>query len=486
MKAMKIGCSALLAAGLLTGCVPHDIQPSARLQLDGPAAGTAIEHASRGDWPHADWWKAYGDPQLDALLVRALADNPRLAIAADRIRAAQAAAGVIKSATQPALRFEAASIHTHFSENEIFPPPLGGGDFWDNSAQLALSYELDIWGRDEQNLKAALAAVEIGSYEQRVAQLALTGAIVRSYVELALRFELKDNQLAILDDQRRTLDIAQRRFAAGIGTELETQEIAVEIAATRAELQQLDLQIATLRESLGALSGGGPVAGAAIARPALRLDAVATLPSAIPADLIGRRPDVVAERWRVERAADLVGVAKARFYPNINLRAFAGMVSFGFSKFFDASSANVGAGPALSVPLFDGGNLRAGLDAQTAVFDAAVHSYNATVLDALSDVSTQLVALDGLQRVRSERAAALAAATRAHELAQQAFRAGLTDSLNVLHTQTALSGQRNALAAIDSQRLAHWAALNQALGGGLLDAGDAEFPRNAMIERSDP
>lgn len=465
---------------LLSGCIaPGARQSSSAMrranELD---AGRAISNAAvRSEtWPQSDWWKMYGDPQLDALLERALADNPRLAIAVDRIAEAQALAGHARASTLPTLRAEASSIHTHFSENEIFPPPLGGGDFWDNSAQLMLSYDLDVWGRDEKNLAAALAAVQVSRYDAQTARLILAGTIVRNYAALALQFELKDSGLAILDDRQRTLAIIQRRIAAGIGTELEAQEIITEIAAEHAELEQIDMRIALLRHTLGALTGAGPGAGDALQRPRLQLDRMVELPSSIPADLLGRRPDVVAELWRVERASDNIDVAKAAFYPNINLRAFAGLVSFGFSKFFDASSESTGVGPAISLPIFDGGNLRSGLRARTAEYDAAVHAYNATLVDALTDIANQLTTLEALQRVERERNAALNAATRAHQLALQAFAAGLTDSLNVLHTQTALSMQRSLLADVHFQQLASWAALNQALGGGLSPASAETMP----------
>ena len=471
---------AIAAALLLTGCVePGAISPAAQLQQANQLAGggdIAAAETRSAAWPAPDWWKSYRDPQLDRLIERALADNPRLAIATDRIAEAQASAGATRANTLPGVHGEASSIHTHFSENEIFPPPLGGGDFWDNSSQLVFAYDLDLWGRDEKALQAALAGVQISAYEEQTARLALAGSIVRSYAALALQFELRDNGAAILDDQQRTLEIVRQRIAAGIGTELEAQEVTTEIAAERAELEQIDMHIALLRHALGTLSGAGPGAGDALQRPQLQLDRVGSLPSSIPADLLGRRPDVVAERWRVERAGATVDSAKAAFYPNINLRAFAGLVSFGFSKFFDASSESIGVGPAISLPIFDGGHLRSDLQARSAEYDAAVHAYNATLLDALTDVSNQMTTINALQRIDRERSAALAAATRAHQLAVQAFRAGLTDSLNVLHTQTALSLQRNLLADVHFQQLASSAALSQSLGGGLLPSGAAENP----------
>lgn len=462
---MRTSLRICVLAAALTGCsAPRDIQPQAEARV--PAAGATIAAAQPGAWPRATWWHVYGDAQLDALVEKALADSPRLAVAADRIAQARAATGSARAALQPTVRGEASSIHTHFSENEVFPPPLGGGDFWDNTAQATFSYDLDLWGRDEQQLRAALAVEQIAQFDEQGARLALTNAIVQTYAQLALQFELDDNHRAILQDQQHTLDISQRRYTAGIGTELETQEIRTSIAESRAELEQIALRIALLRNRLGALTGGGPAAGDGIRRPELHIEHAATLPSSIPAELVGRRPDVVAERWRIERADANAAVARTAFYPNINLRAFAGLVSFGFSEFFDATSQTAGIGPALTLPLYDGGRRRSELQLRTSEYDAAVHTYNATLVDALQQVADEIAALQALERIAAEREQALNAATRARELSDIAFRAGLTDSLNVLHTQTALSAQRNLLAEARYRQVVAWAELNSALGGG--------------------
>lgn len=469
--------SLLLTA--LSGCtVPTDIKPSAHLQeANTLVAGRDLQNSpAAGPWPQSAWWESFGDPQLDALIDRAIASSPRLAMAADRIKMAQVATNLAHAGTQPSVRAEAAATHIHLTENEVLPPPEGGGDFWDNSAQLAFSYELDLWGRDAKIRAGSLADEQVSRYEAQVARLALAGAIVRSYAALALQYELQDNSRAILDDQEHTLSVTQRRVAAGIGTELESQEFIADIAATRATLEQIDARITVLRHALGALSGAGPGAGDSLSRPALHTDQIAQLPTAIPADLVGRRPDVLAQRWRVERSDATIGLSKTAFYPNINLHAFAGQLSFGFSKFLDASSENTGFGPAISLPLFDAGARRDTLQLRTLEFDAAVHAYNATLIDALTDIADQIASFEALARISQQRSAALRAAERAHQLALEAFRAGLTDSLNVLHTQTTLSTQRNQLADVHFQQMTTWAALNQALGGGLVDAAGKTEP----------
>src|SRR5262249_8318594 len=153
---LRIG---VLAAAVAGCSAPRDIQPQAEPRA--PAAGATIAAAQPGAWPRATWWRAYGDAQLDALIERALGDSPHLPAAADRIAPARAATGSARAALQPTVGGEASSIHVHYSENEVFPPPLGGGDFWDNTAQATFSYDLDLWGRDEQRLRAALAAEQV-------------------------------------------------------------------------------------------------------------------------------------------------------------------------------------------------------------------------------------------------------------------------------------------------------------------------------------
>ncbi|BDG10652.1 efflux transporter outer membrane subunit [Anaeromyxobacter paludicola] len=459
-----------VALGAGWGCAaPGAVRPST--PVTDPASlspGREIADAElSGRWPDSDWWKGFGDPQLDALVARAIARSPRLAVAEARIRQAEALAGAARAGGLPSAQLSGAATRTRFSAAAGRPPPVGGSWQWNDSLGAGLSYELDLWGRHRNELAGALDGVQAAAYEARAARLALVGAVVRAYADLALQLELQDSARAVLADHQRTREVARRRLAAGLGTELAVRQSETEIATARAELERLEARSVALRHELAALAGAGPGAGDALHRPALRLDGAGAVPSRLPAELVGRRPDVLAGRWRVERAARGVDVARAAFYPNVNLAAFAGLLSFGFGKLLSSDAVEAGVGPAVTLPLFDGGRLRAGLEGRGAEYDAAVSEYDATVVDALRDVADQVAALQSLRREQAERQVAVAAAERAHALALEGYRAGIGEYLDTLQTEVALRTQRDDVSRIHFAQLAAQAALNQALGGGV-------------------
>jgi NodT family efflux transporter outer membrane factor (OMF) lipoprotein len=195
------------------------------------------------------------------------------------------------------------------------------------------------------------------------------------------------------------------------------------------------------------------------------------LPSDVPAELIGRRPDIVAQRWRVEAAGQEITNAKAQFYPNISLTAFIGMQSLGFPNFNDAASRITGIGPALSLPIFDGGRLKSNLAGRNAEYDYAVEQYNATVIDAVRDVVSQLVSLRGIEEQRSLQREAVATADDAYQLASQRYRSGVGNYLQVLSAELQKLASERLQSDLDMRAIELDIALARALGGGFAPQG---------------
>jgi NodT family efflux transporter outer membrane factor (OMF) lipoprotein len=356
------------------------------------------------------------------------------------------------------------------------PPPLAGNYAWNNTAILSGSYDLDLWGRDHAALAAALGDVQLASAETQMARLALESAIVRSYVQLALDYTLADSAAAMLAQRERLLDLARRRQAAGLASAIDVTSIETTLPAGRREQEQIGTAIALLRNQLAALIGKGPGDGESIARPRLILAPdqataspapAAVLPSELPAELLGRRPDIAAQRWRVEAAAQRIAVARAAFYPNVNLTAFAGVQALGFGHLLDAGSATRGIAPAISLPIFEGGRLRSHLAGQSAAYDGAVEQYNATVLRALEEVANAITRDRAEQEQARLNQQALASARLAHRLAEQAWRAGLTDQVNEIGARIALLQEQRQVAQVASRQLDNYAELMAALGGGV-------------------
>lgn len=454
------------------GCAnfPSKISPTSSLldpnQLN---PGNAVKAAAKQPvpWPLEQWWKVYGDPQLDRLVAEATAGNPTLRMAQARVAKVRALSGIAKSALLPSIQGDATFTRERFTEHQFIPPPYAGNWSWDNLATVGLVYDLDLWGKNHAALAAALDDVQVAAAESQEVRLALETSVIRTYVDLSLRYVLLDVARSTLRQRQDILDIVRKRLAAGLATELDLRQAETPLPAARAEMERITESIELLRNQLAALTGKGPGDGEKIQRPSLSLDLPVGLPAVLPADLIGRRPDVVAQRWRVEGAGKGIEAAKAAFYPNINLTAFVGWQSLGFSQFLSPSSLIQGFGPAVSLPIFEGGRLRSRLGASVADYDMAVESYNGTVIRALESVADQVVSLRSLETQRVESSNSYALAERAYDLALRAFRAGLTDYLNVLNAQNQTLAEAQRKAQVEARFLDAYAALMQAVGGGV-------------------
>ena len=463
----------LLAASLalaLGACADmgHIAPQSALADAHALDGGKAADAGSTPiDWPRAQWWQSLQDPQLDRLMEQALADSPTLRGAQARVRQAEALAGAAEDRTRPQADANVSINRELYSQHGSTPAPLAGNYAWRNQATVSASYDLDLWGRNREALAAALGDVQMASAESQMARLALETALVRTYIQLSYQFTLQDVIKESLAQRARILDITQKRRQAGIGTEVDVAQIETTLPAGRRQLEQASEAVALLRNQLAALSGKGPSAGSALTRPVLRLDRPLAIPAALPADLIGRRPDIAAQRWRVEAAARRIDAAKAEFYPNVNLVAFAGFQAFGFSHFLDANSQVRGASPALSLPIFAGARLRAQLGNQTAVYDGAVEQYNATVINAMSDVANAVARAQSLRKQHQLTQQALATAQRARDLAEQAYKAGMSDAINMLNTQVALLAEQQQQAQNGASELDLYVSLMNAMGGGM-------------------
>lgn len=454
---------------VVAGCADFSgISPDSKMVSAGALApGKTLLAANRIGWPDEAWWKSYRDAQLDKLVSRAISGNPLLNTARERIALAEAKAGYLHSEQLPQANLDAASSRDRFTGLQFIPPPWGGHTEWNNGVAASLSYDLDIWGKLKNAWLSSVNAVYAKSAEEQDVRIELESAVVRSYVRLAMEYQLRDVAEQQYRESEQRAAIEKKRLEAGMGTEMALRESESYLPLAQAKIDDVDAAIAFLKSELAALAGEGPGSEEGIKRPGLSLDMPAGLPDRLPANLIGRRPDVRAARWKVEAARRRIDSAKAAFYPNINLAAETGFEALGFSQVISRAAFMAGVGPALSLPLFDGGRRRAGLSAATSDYDIAVDQYNETVVRALKDVSDQLVSYR-TQTGRLTRAEeALRLAQRACKLSTQAFRAGLSNYRSVLkHEETALKRQE-ALARIRDEKLESYARLMLALGGGM-------------------
>lgn len=465
--------AALASALLLAGCASsRGLEPQlAPRDADTLAAGRSIDALtlSAADFPRSDWWTAFADPQLDALITEALRDSPTLAAADARARSAQAQAGLADAARKPTLGASARLSGVQLPAT-IAPDPIGGEFHASGILTMNFAWAPDLWGGQRATFEAAAGQARAAEVDAQAARLTLSSNVARSYIALAQAF---DAQAVAAREQTRATglrDLSRQRVEAGLDNQLQLRNADTAIGIARQQSQAAQQQIDALRNALSALLGKGPDRGLEIARPRLLQTPAPGVPSVLPSELLGHRADVVAARWRVEAAARGVDAAKAAFKPSINLSALVGLATGSASDLFGSDAVLGFGGPAISLPIFDGGRLRAGLSQRDADYDLAVAAYDQALVMALREVT------DALQNARAFDAQ-ITTVTDATESARQAFaladaryRAGLGNQLDVLAAQRPLLQLEQQLAALRAQRLAAAVDLDRALGGGLVPA----------------
>ncbi|MCX4175340.1 MULTISPECIES: efflux transporter outer membrane subunit [Paraburkholderia] len=469
----KVGVTAIFAA-VLSACANYaGISSDKQMAQPQTYATQQSLPADHGHWPAADWADQFGDAQLKALLVEALKGNPSIEQARARVAAAAAYSDTAKASTMPQVGATYSFTRQQYSGTALVPPPFGGSWQSENKGLLSASYDLDLWGKNREALKASLSQLQASEADAEVVRLSLTSATARAYNQLARLYALRDIAQQEITQREQIDRITAGRIATGLDTQVERKTAQANLATSRATLASLDGSILTTRYQLAALLGAGPDRGLAIARPTLGIGDEVRLPDNLPADLVSRRPDLVAARWRVDALTHDVKEAKAEFYPDINLSAAIGLDAFGFGRFLTAASRTASVGPAIHLPIFDGGQLRAQLKGRYADFDYAVATYNQTLVTALSEVATQLAQIRSTDEQLGDAQAAQEAARGADQLALTQYKAGLANQLTVLNADTTALAADQQVANLKMNRRDQQIALAAALGGGYTDSADS-------------
>jgi NodT family efflux transporter outer membrane factor (OMF) lipoprotein len=460
---------ALLAgATALAGCATVSKLGEAPKPAEAVAfASSRSFQAPSADWPADRWWAAYGDAQLTALMDQALAGSPTLAEAAARVRSAQGRAQQARGATLPSLSANGSAAEAKQSYNNGIPAdfvPKGYNDI--GRASLDLSYDLDLWGRNRAALKAATSEAEAARMDAAEARLALTTGIAIAYADFARLNAERDAAAAAVTNRQASADLVARRVTGGAANPGEADQARAAAAQARQDLAALDEQIAVVRDQLAALAGAGPDRGLDLQRPAAAPAAGFGLPANLSADLLGRRPDLQAARLRAEAAAKRIDVAKAGFYPNINLAAFIGVQSLGLSKLTRSGSDIGQGGVAISLPIFEGGRLQGAYRGARADYDAAVAAYDGTLVRALQEVADAAAGQRALTARLAAARESLTAGESAYRVARLRYEGGLTSYLTLLTAEDAVIAQRRLVAQLQARALTLDASLVRALGGG--------------------
>lgn len=466
LPAATLLAAALLLAGCATTAGLAPTQSPADADALAATASLGGQPLSDAAFPATDWWTAFDDPQLDALVDEALRDSPTLAIADARAGAAQAQAGLADAARRPALGAGARVSGVQIPET-LAPEPLGGKFSASTILTLDFAWTPDLWGGKRAAWEAALGEARATEVDAQAARLALSANVVQAYIALAQAHDARDVATRELERAQSLLGLGRQRVEAGLDNQLQVRNAETTIGIARQQQQAADHQVTALRNALAALLGKGPDRGLAITPPALLSAPAPVIPAVLPSELLGHRADIVAARWRVEAAGRGIDAAKAEFRPSINLSALVGLASGGLSDLFSSDALLGFGGPALSLPIFDGGRLRAGLAQRDAQYDAAVATYNQSLVTALREVTDALQSARALDAQIATVDAAAGSARDAHALARTRYDAGIGNQLDVLAAQRPLFQLEQQLAGLRAQRLAAAVDLDRALGGGL-------------------
>ncbi|HVS62771.1 MAG TPA: efflux transporter outer membrane subunit [Thermoanaerobaculia bacterium] len=444
--------------------------------VDPPAAFAGTEELAAARRA-VGWWEDLADPRLAALVEEALAHNWDLAAAAARVEAAIASARIQGADLEPQIGVGAASRRS--KQNFIGLPIPGGEDrvlsttSTSSGLSFSVSWEADLWGRLRARRSAAIFDSRAAAADLEAARLSIAGQVARAYfslVELALQQRLAERTL---DSRSRTLERVEARYERGLAPSLEVRlartQREIVAAAVLARSEQLD----AARRRLEVLAGRYP-AGALDSAP--ELPAVgAPVPAGLPAELLARRPDVVAAEERVYAALAGVGAARASLLPQLSLTGSTGTASRELGDLLDTDLSVWSLAANLLQPLFQGDRLRADVDLAEASRDQTVAAWAQTLLRAFSEVEIALAA----ERLLEDRLAALARAAeeadRAARLAEDRYLAGLADYLSVLESQRQAFDTESQLLAARRARLLARVDLVLALGGGF----EAERPTAA-------
>jgi NodT family efflux transporter outer membrane factor (OMF) lipoprotein len=464
---------------ILSGCArvhENDLaQLSKPIALDSSKEkALAREFFEEGGWPTEQWWEMFDDPQLNALIQRALKDSPTLNKALAKVAEAEQEARKERAALFPRLDLEYLEQWNYFSKNgfdrDFFPtmpaaPPIPATD---NQIDLTLNfnYEIDFFGKNRNLYKAALDKARSERAEAIQATLMLTTLIVQTYIELQTKLVQRDVLQDQLDERNMLFEITTARSEYGLDPLIPMLEREQKIYEIEQAMLQIEKGIALDRHMLSILIGVSPDENIAPKPMTAIFERPFPIPENLSIDLLARRADLTAQIWRTEAAAAEIGAAKAMFYPSVNLMAFVGLESLAFNKLLSISSKQGSLIPAVHLPIFTGGQLTANLKSKVAAFNEETYRYNELLLSAAQDVADQIITLISTFDILGRQINSLETSEEQVELQYLRYKYGVDDFLTVLVREDDLQVQRIQLFGYERDYLLAVLKLIKALGGG--------------------
>ena len=411
-----------------------------------------------------DWWRAFGDPQLDTLEGQLSSTSPTLAAALARSDEARAALRIAQSDALPTIGAAANPGYNRQSNDRPLRSSTQETQYGNNQIGLTASYEVDLWGRVRNSIASGRAKAEASTWDTAAIRLSLQAQLATSYITLRGLDAESDLLKRSIAAFTQADTVVRARFSGGVATGIDTGRSGAQLADAQAQLADVLAARAKLEHAIASLVGS-PASSFAIA-PASGTLTVAIAPVGLPATLLQRRPDVAAAERRMYAANRSIGVARAAFFPTVDLAASGGTNATTIAGLAMASNVFWALGPAIAMTVLDGGRRSAGVRAARARWDEAAADYRTTALTAFQEVEDSLSALHHFGD--EDRAAARAAgqAQQAADLSMIRYEKGASNYLDVVIAQTtALFQQRRAI-EVHTLRLNATVSLARSVGGG--------------------
>ena len=458
---------------LMAGCAPmHDNRQLLSQQTPSANVDSTLPAALKNGWPDSQWWKAYHDPQLNALIDSTLQNSPDMQVAEQRIQLAEAQAQAIEAQDGPQIDFSAGVERQKMSAEGVMGPfaitdPAAGttGPWYTNGTfGLTAGWDLDLWGKNRAEVAARIGEVKAREAEREQTRQLLASSVSRLYWEWQTQAELKTVLTQIKNEQQNVITADRQLYQNGITSSVEGVETDIDSSKTEQQLNDVSGKMKVIEARLLALTNTQSTS--------LKLNAAtmpvveSRLPSRLGYSLLARRPDLQAAHWYIESSMSSIDAAKAAFYPDVNLMAFLQQDALHLSDLFRHSAQQMGVSAGLTLPVFDSGRLNANLDMTTAQSNLTVASYNKAVVDAVNDVARAATQVETLAQKNQHQQQIEHDAQRIVGLAQARFNAGIIAGSRVSEAKIpALREQCNAL-ILQGQWLDASIQLTSALGGG--------------------
>jgi len=360
--------------------------------ISTPAISIEEPFFAKGNWPEKNWWMQFGLSELDALMESALEKNPTIQAAKERIEYAKSQAVIAKSSLYPLLYFNANDQLEYLSENGLYRA-LNSKIALANQQidfSLSFSYEFDFWGKYRNLYNAAIGKQKAAIAEMMQTELIIGTALAQSFFALQTNLIREKYYIQLLEIRKKYFELQKKMLQNGLYSKL--VPLLSEEAVFQGEQWIYDItqEIAVNKHTVNILAGRGPEDLLVLNEPLGTLSPTLAIPSDISMELLSRRPDLMAQIWRLDALAKEVGAAKAEYFPNVNISAFAGFQSGSWSKLFEWASKTISALPGLSLPVYTAGEIGANIDAKKALFNEAVYQYNDLILKSFSQVSDLL------------------------------------------------------------------------------------------------